>query len=145
MKKIQQKIAQVVATHFNTQKTDVSIDELINYPKESLGFHLGCFLFNNSYEIDPKPQKEDIYRLLLTREVSNKEEIAMHFYLFGNGDLRLSTLFILASGMVFYPHCTRYFYQKYYEGKNALRFYDLDHFRMLHLPLKRIKDTFLIK
>jgi hypothetical protein len=130
---------------FKTKKAAVTMDELINYPKDSLGFHLGCFLFDNSVESDPVPEKEDVYRLLITEKVSNREEIAMYYYLFGNGDLGLRTLFIMGSGAVFYPHCIPYFYKRYRNGKNALRFYDLDHFRMLHLPLARIKDAFLIR
>jgi hypothetical protein len=93
----------------------------------------------------PVPEKEDIYRLLLTRETSNKEEIAMYYYLFGNGDNSLRTVFILATGAVFFPHYIKYFYSKYRDGHNAYRFYDLDHFRMLHLPVKQIKDAFRIR
>ncbi|MNK15863.1 hypothetical protein D3C87_340170 [compost metagenome] len=141
MKKLQQKITSL----FKGKQAPVSMDELIGYPKDSLGFHLGCFLFNNSHEIDPQPETIDVHRLLITKEVSNKEDIAMHYYLFGNGDLALRTVFIMATGAIFYPHCIPYFYLKYRDGKDALRFYDLDHFRMLHLPLQRIKDTFLIR
>ncbi len=121
------------------------MDELISYPKESMGFYLGCFLFNNSYEADPIAEKEDIYRLLIMKEVSSNEEIAMYYYLFGNGDLSLKTIFIMATGAFFYPHHMGYFYSKYRSGKAALRFYDLDHFRMLHLPLSQVKDAFMIR
>lgn len=141
MKKLQQKITHL----FKGKQSQISMDELISYPKDSLGFHLGCFLFNNSHEADPQPETIDVHRLLITKEVSNKEDIAMHYYLFGNGDLALRTVFIMVTGAVFYPHCILYFYRKYREGKDALRFYDLDHFRMLHLPLQKIKDTFLIR
>jgi len=130
---------------FTPAKVSVSMDDLITYPKESLGFHLGCFLFNNSHEPDPIPEKEDIYRLLLTKERSSKEEIAMHYYLFGNGDNSLRTLFIVATGAVFYLHCIKYFYSKYRDGRNAFKFYYLDHFKMLHLPLEKIKDAFMIR
>jgi hypothetical protein len=144
MKSIKKKIDKIQAM-FQNKKAPVSMDELIGYPKDSMGFHLGCFLFNNSQETDPKPEKDDVYRLLLTKETSNKEEIAMHYYLFGNGDIAFRTLFIMATGAMLYPHFIVYFYKKYKDGKHALRFYDLDHFRMLHLPLQRIKDTFLIR
>lgn len=139
------KISNIIRRFIDTKKSTVTMDELIGYPKDSLGFHLGRFLFNNSYEADPQPELTDIHRVLITKEVSNKEEIAMHCYLFGNGDLALKTLFIIGSGTLVYPQHIKYFYGKYRDGKNALRFYDLDHFRMLHLPLQRIKDTFLIR
>lgn len=121
------------------------MDELISYPKESMGFHLGCFLFNNSREANPVPAKQDIHRLLIIRQASDKEEMGMYYYLFGNGDTSLRTIFIMAAGCVLFPWYLKYFMSKYYAGKQALRFYDLDHFRMLHLPLTRIKDTFNIR
>ncbi len=129
----------------NGKKAPVTMDELIGYPKESLGFHVGNFLFNHSHDADPQPEITDIHRVLINKEVSDKEEIAMHYYLFGNGDLAIKNLFVMVTGAIFFPHCIPYFYNKYNQGKNALRFYDLDHFRMLHLPLARIKDTFLIR
>ena len=130
---------------FKRPESSITMDELITYPQGSLGFHLGRFLFDYSYEADPVPEREDIYRLLLTKEVSNKEEIAMYYYLFGNGDMRLQTLFIMGTGALLYPSCIMHFYKRYKAGKHALRFYDLDHFRMLHLPLEKIKDAFLIR
>ncbi len=123
----------------------ISMNDLIGYPEGSLGFHLGNFLFHNSYEPDPLPGKEDIHRLLITKEVSAKEDIAMQFYLFGNGNTQLYTILMMLSGMLLFPFQIKYFFKKYHDGKNALRFYDLNYFRMLHLPLDRIKDTFLIR
>lgn len=144
MKTLKEKFKTLIGNLKNPAKSP-PLDELIDYPHGSLGFHLGRFLFDNSYEINPVPQQEDIYRLLITKETSNKEEIGMYYYLFGNGDIRLQTLFIMASGALLYPHCIVQFYKKYKDGKQALRFYDLDHFRMLHLPLQKIKDAFLIR
>jgi len=138
-------ISNIISTFISGKKAKITMDELISYPKDTLGFHLGSFLFRNSYEADPQPELTDIHRVLITKETSNKEEIAMYCYLFGNGDLALKTLFIVCTGTLLYPQHIKYFYSKYRDGKNALRFYDLDHFRMLHLPLQRIKDTFLIR
>lgn len=130
---------------FNSRKHNLSLSELFAYPQDSLGFKLASFLYDNSIDTNPVPEKEDIYRLLLTPEASNKEDIAMHYYLFGNGDYSLRTVFIIISGAVLYPFCIKYFYYKYRDGRNAFRFYDLDHFRMLHLPVEQIKDAFKIK
>lgn len=139
------KIRNIISTLIDGKKAPVSMDELISYPKDTLGFHVGSFLFNNSHDADPQPEITDIHRVLISREVSDKEEIAMHFYLFGNGDLALKNLFVMVTGALLYPLQLHYFYKRFKDGKNALRFYDLDHFRMLHLPIDRIKDTFLIR
>ena len=126
-------------------KTELSMDDLIDYPQDSLGFQLGNHLFNNSFEPDPIPEKEDIYRILITEKISDKEDIAMYYYLLGNGYITPQAIFIIITGALLYPLSIKYFYSKYRDGKNALRFHDLDYFKMLHLPISRIKDTFLIK
>ena len=141
MKKIISRISSI----FADRKSAVTMDELIGYPKDTLGFHLGSFLFHNSHDMDPQPDMSETHRVLINHEVSSKEERAMHFYLFGNGDYALKNLFVMASGTLIFPLHLLYFYKRYRDGRNALRFYDLDHFRMLHLPVKRIKDTFLIR
>lgn len=127
------------------QKNKISISELISYPYNSLGFHLGRYLFKKGYEYSTLLEKEDVYRLLLTKDTSAKEEFGMYFYLFGNGNFKLDTLSEMFIGFFAYPLAIKYYYKRYQQGKNALRFHDLDHFKMLHLPLERIKDTFLIK
>ena len=127
------------------QQEKISISELISYPYNSLGFHLGAYLFKKEEECPAPLEKEDIYRLLLTKDTSAREEFGMYFYLFGNGNFKLDTLSEMFIGLFAYPLAIKYYYKRYQEGKNALRFHDLDHFKMLHLPLERIKDTFLIK
>lgn len=139
------KINNFISNMIHGRKSTITMDELINYPKDSLGFHLGSFLFYNSYDAEPQAEITDVHRVLINKEVSDKEEIAMHYYLFGNGDLAFKNLFIIISGAILYPFYIKYFYARYRDGKQALRFYDLDHFRMLHLPLEKIKDTFLIR
>lgn len=134
-----------VNSFFDNKRQNISLNELFTYPQESLGFNLASFLYDNSIETNPVPEKEDIYRLLLINKPSDKEDIAIHYYLFGNGDNSLKTIFIVATGAVLFPHCIKYFYQRYRNGKNAFRFYDVDHFRMLHLPLNQIKDAFRIR
>ncbi|WP_330443373.1 hypothetical protein [Flavobacterium sp. C4GT6] len=126
-------------------KHDITLEDLISYPKGSLGNTLGRFLFDNSNETYPIPEKQDILRVLINKEVNNREEIAMHYYLLGNGDISIVTVISAITGLLLSPLALPYFIRRYKEGKQALRFYDLDYFRMLHLPLQRIKDTFLIQ
>lgn len=130
---------------FERSKTHLTLEELMSFPTGTLGHKLGLFLFNNSCEAEPVPEKEDIHRLLITKEISNKEEVAMQYYLFGNGDYSLFTIFGMITGGLLYLHYLPYFIKRYREGKNALRFYDVDCFRMLHLPVEKIKDAFMIK
>jgi len=129
---------------FKAGTAPVTPTELIHYPEGSLGLHLGKFLRSN-YKTGPAPDVEDVFRLLLTSDASNKEEIGMHYYLSGNGDNGLRRLMIMGVGAVCFPHMIIYFCRRYRDGRKALRFFDLDHYRMLHLPIDRIKDAFLIR
>lgn len=121
------------------------MDELLDYPDGSLGKSLGRYLFENSPEAYPIAEREDILRLLISPTASDAEDIGMHYFLLGNGDYSLKNMLILVTGAMLFPHRLFYFYDRYKTGKAALRFFDLDHFRMLHLPVKRIKDTFLLR
>lgn len=127
------------------KRQKLSMDDLIRYPEGSLGFNLGQYLHSNSIEPDPVPDNEDILRVLLTRNDSFTEEIGMYYYLFGNGGLSIRMLFIMASGLLLCPLSVKYFYKRYRDGKNALRFYDINHFGLLQLPVARIKDAFMIR
>ncbi|WP_297332614.1 hypothetical protein [Flavobacterium sp.] len=128
----------------SAKRQKLSMDDLIRYPEGSLGFNLGQYLHSNSIEPDPVPDSDDILRVLLTKNDSITEEIGMHYYLFGNGGLSIRMLFIMVSGLVLCPLSVKYFYKRYRDGKNALRFYDLNHFGFLPLPVTRIKDAFMI-
>jgi len=143
MKTMKDKI-EAVRIEFDRKRKNLTIADLITYPEGTLGNNLGKHLINHSYG-KVVPEKDDIFQLLLSGGQSLKQEIAVQFYLFGNGYNSINNLFSMAVGMVLCPFYAGYFYKRYKDGKNALRFYDVDHFGLLHLPLQRIKDTFLIR
>ena len=143
MKTMKEKI-EAVRIEFERKRKNLTVADLITYPDGTLGRNLGNHLLTNSYG-KVVPEKEDIYKLLISHGNSLKQEIAVQFYLFGNGCTSLNILFSMAVGLTMCPFYARYFYARYKEGKNALRFYDVDHFGLLHLPVERIKDAFLIR
>lgn len=145
MKTMKEKI-EAVRIEFERKRKHITAMQLIKYPEESLGHKLGRHLLNSNYGTNVTAEKEDVYQLLIGRgEVSVKEDIAVQYYLFGNGCNSLRTLLAMAVGLAICPHYAGYFYKRYKDGQQALRFYDVDHFGMLHLPMERIKDTFLIR
>lgn len=145
MKTMKEKI-EAVRIEFERKRKHITAAQLVKYPEESLGNKLGRHLLNSNCGTNVTAETEDVYQLIIgSGEVSVKEDIAVQYYLFGNGSNSLRTLTAMAVGLVFCPHHAGYFYKRYKDGKRALRFYDVDHFGMLHLPLERIKDTFLIR
>lgn len=145
MKTMKEKI-EAVRIEFERKKKRITAMQLIYYPKESLGYKLGSYLLKSNYGNNVTAEKEDIYQLIIGGEKESfRDDIAVQYYLFGNGCNSLRTLLAMGLGMLFCPYYAGYFYKKYKDGKQALRFYDLDYFGMLHQPLDRIKDTFLIR
>ena len=124
---------------------DVKVNQLIQLPNDSLGFHLGCFLLKYNFEIQPKLEDHDIIHVLTNTGISVVDEIAMQYYLYGNGKRSLYLMMVIISGTLFYPTRFSYFKQQYKRGKTAHEFYGLDFLNMLSVPLTHIQKTFNIQ
>lgn len=124
---------------------NVTPKELINYKEDSLGFHLGCFLLKYNFEMQPKLEDHDVIHVLTNTGVSVVDEIAMQYFLFGNGKKSAYLFMVICIGTVFYPTKIKHFIHNYNRGKKAHQFHDLDFYKMLSIPLKTIQSTFNIK
>jgi ubiquinone biosynthesis protein Coq4 len=124
---------------------DINVNQLIQLPNDSLGFHLGCFLLKYNFEIQPKLEDHDIIHVLTNTGISVVEEIGMQYYLLGNGKRSLYLWMVIITGTLFYPTRFFYFKQQFQRGKQAHEFYDLDFLNMLSLPITNIQQTFNIK
>ena len=123
----------------------ITSKELIRYPPESLGFHMGCFLLKYNFEIQPKLEDHDVIHVLTNTGISVEEEIGMQYYLLGNGKRSLYLIMVILSGTLFYPTRCRYFIRQYQKGKTAHQFYGLDFLNMLSVPIATIQQSFNIK
>lgn len=123
----------------------ITSKELIRYPPESLGFHMGCFLLKYNFEIQPKLEDHDVFHVLTNTGVSVTEEIGMQYLLLGNGKRSAYQFAVITIGTLFYPMQWKRFNTFYRRGKSAHQFYDLPFEKMLLLPLKNIQNTFNIK
>lgn len=119
-------------------------DELLQYPKDSLGFGLGNFLDKNHFDIQPKLEDHDIIHVLTNTGVSVAEEIGMQYYLLGNGKRSLYLYVVIFSGTPFYLSQIKYFFDQYKKGKQALPFHYLDFSKMLSISIQSIQKSFNI-
>lgn len=129
----------------NAKTWQINITDLIALPEESLGFHVGCFLLKYNFEIQPTMEKHDIYHVLTDTGIWVTDEIAMQFYLLGNGKKTPFVFMVIATGLLFYPFKIKSYRAAYNKGKQAYPFYDLDFLKMLPIPIETIKSTFNIK
>ena len=128
-----------------TKAWDLSIKDFLEKPENSLGFHLGCFLLKHSFAIQPQLEEHDVYHVLTNTGITVKDEIAMQFYLFGNGKKSPFLFIVILTGILFYPFQINHFIKSYKKGKNAHQFYNLEFYKMLHIPLTELQFTFNIK
>lgn len=123
----------------------VDQDALLDFPKDSLGFHLGRFLQSHNFDIQPKLEDHDVFHVLTATGVTVPEEIGMQFYLFGNGKRSLYQFSVMCIGSLLYPDKWAYFIRQWRRGKNALCFHQLDFLKLLDLPVSQLRTTFLIQ
>jgi len=129
----------------NSKPWDIEIFDLINYPEESLGYHLGCFLLKYNFEIQPSLEEHDVYHVLTNTGILVTDEIDMQFYMLGNGKKTPFVFMVIATGLLFYPFKIKRYINSYKKGKRAHQFYDLDFLKMLPISLNIIKTTFNIQ
>ncbi|WP_438422391.1 Coq4 family protein [Aquimarina macrocephali] len=123
---------------------DISAKTLITYPKGSLGFHLGCFLLQHDFSPQPKLENHDVFHVLTSTGISVPEEVAMQYYLLGNGKRSIYLISVIFIGTLLYPDKIKLFKKAYRKGKAAYPFHQLDYKKLLHQPVQTLKTTFLI-
>ena len=124
---------------------NITSSELIVYNQDSLGFHLGCFLLKYNFEIQPKLEEHDVFHVLTNLEVTVTDEIAMQYFLLGNGKKSSYLIMVIIIGTLFYPTHLKKFKENYKRGKLAHRIFDLEFQKMLTIPITTIRNTFNIK
>lgn len=123
---------------------EIDKQDLLTYPKETLGHHLGQFLHKNDFDIQPKLEDHDIIHVLTNTGISVREEIGMQYYLMGNGKKSLYLFLVILAGTFFYPLSINYFFKEFHKGKSAHSFHYLDFSKMLLIPIETIQQTFKI-
>ncbi|MBL0685595.1 Coq4 family protein [Aquimarina mytili] len=131
---------------FKKQKAwDISVSNLLQlHPKNSLGFHLGCFLLKHDFSPQPKLEDHDVFHVLTNIGISVPEEIAMQYYLLGNGKRSIYLILVIFIGTLLYPDKIHLFRNTYIKGKSAYSFHQLNYKKLLHQPVHKLRTTFLI-
>lgn len=124
---------------------NITTKDLILYPQESLGFHLCCFHLKYNLEMKPNLEEHDVIHVLTNTGVSVADEVALQYYLLGNGKIGPYMSLALITGTIFYPTHLRTFIKYYKRGRTAHQFHHLEFRKMLHLPVQTIQTSFNIK
>ncbi len=123
----------------------ITKEQLIEFPKGSLGHDLGLFLISNQFEIQAKLEDHDIIHVLTNTGIKVVDEISMQYYLLGNGKRSLYLYMVILTGTIFYPHELKKFAEAFKKGAKSIPFYNQDFLNLLHLPTKILRQNFNIQ
>lgn len=101
---------------FKSHKSEwrYSKSDLRSFPTGSLGKELANFLDDNKIDLIPKAENHDVFHMVTGYKTTAEQEIAMQYWLVGNGKLTPYTIGTCIIGIVIIPE-----YFKSY--KNALK------------------------
>jgi len=126
--------------YWNLNKT-----QLLAHPKNSLGYHLGQFLKQEKHEILPKLENHDCFHIITNYSTQVKDEIALQYFCFGNGERNLSAILVILSGSILLPEHLPFYIKSFQKGKKYKPFYHLNFKPLLKTDLKIIKTNLLWK
>lgn len=120
---------------------NLSTDQLLQYPEGSLGKTLGEFLKNQQVELLTGAEYHDIHHVLFDYSISFKDEVALQFFLHGNGNKSIASVSTYLGAWCLLPTQWKYLRTAYERGK-ACKDLSTLHFKdMLHQDLNQVKAS----
>ena len=114
---------------------NVKKEELLTYPEDSFGKHLGLFLEKNNFELIAKVERHDAYHTLTGYGTKVEDEIALQCLCFGNGKRSLYLYGAMILGIIILPDYLKYYYNSYCIGKKANAFHHYDYKKLLKVNM----------
>jgi ubiquinone biosynthesis protein Coq4 len=119
-------------------------NDLLKFPKNSLGYATGLFLKTNDFELLDKLESHDVHHVLLGMQTTVKEEIGMQFILFGNGKRSFYLFATMTLGFILQAEHYKYFKFCYQKGKKLKSLTALRLRELLTQPLEQIRNELKI-
>lgn len=124
----------------NVTAWKVTLAELKNYPKEELGYKYYTFLNDNNFNILPKLESHDMLHVLTKTGTQVKDELALQYYMLGNGKRSVYQFFVIISSL-FYLDEAKYFIKAFKNGRKSKPFHHLKFEKILNESL----DSIIVK
>lgn len=129
----------------NRKPWGIKKTELLNYPEDSFGKHLGLFLDENNFELIPKGERHDAYHTLTGYKTKVEDEIALQYLCVGNGKRSLYAIGAAVVGSMILPEYYKYYFKSFRIGKNSNAFYHFDYKNLLLVSLHDLRDSIFSK
>jgi ubiquinone biosynthesis protein Coq4 len=124
---------------------NLSTNDLLSFPEGTLGKELGNFY--NKERLDPIPRAEyhDVFHVLFGFSTSLRDEVALQFFLYGNGKISIASIGTSMSSWFVFPRQWNYFEDSYLRGLKCVDVSGLDLKKLLHEDLAKLKESIFIK
>lgn len=132
---------------FNYGTTDknwnLSTTQLLEFPQGTLGKALGDFLKEQDVELLQGAEYHDIQHVLLDYSISFKDEVALQFFLHGNGKKSIASFSTRIGAWLLLPTQWKYLKAAYERGKKCKDVSKLNFKDMLYDDFYQVKASLL--
>lgn len=117
---------------------DLNTTDLLKYPSYSLGFHLGCFLLKNQFTPQALCEDHDVFHVLTGFKTDTKNEIAMQYWLWGNGKRSFFVAIAMLCGIFFFPDAYSFFKKSFIKGSLCNSIHSANYQKLLSSDLQTL-------
>jgi ubiquinone biosynthesis protein Coq4 len=115
--------------------------QLLQYPEGSLGKTLGEFLKKHHVELLVGAEYHDVHHVLFDYSISFKDEVALQFFLHGNGNKSIASISTRIGAWCLLPTEWKYLKASYERGKKCKDVSVINFKTMLHQDLTQVKAS----
>ena len=119
---------------------NLSTNDLLKFPTNTLGNELGKFLNTNNFKLIPKLEKHDAYHVITGFGTTVENEIALQYFFLGNGKKSIYMYAVISIGFMLVPEYYQLYFKSYKKGKNTNPVYNLNIKNLLTEPLSDVKN-----
>ncbi len=118
---------------------NLSTTQLLQYPEGSVGKVLGEFLKKSDVEPLAGAEYHDVQHVLFDYSISFKDEVALQFFLHGNGKRSIASVSTMIGAWIILPTQWKYLKDSYERGKNCRDLSALSLKTVLHQDYRQVK------
>ena len=119
--------------------------DLLTYPEDTIGKHLGKFLNSNDFELISNVERHDVYHTITGYGTKVEDEIALQCLCYGSGKRSLYLYGAMILGIVILPDYYKYYFKSYKIGKKANPFCHFDYKKLLHVSIHDFRKVIFNK
>lgn len=120
---------------------NMTTSDFLNYSEGSLGKAIGQFLQSNKVEPLAHAEYHDVHHVLFDYSITFKDEVALQFFLRGNGKKSLASLGTSIGAWILLPTQWNYLKTSYKRGQECIDISQLNLKELLNEDLQKIKQS----